>query len=297
MPTPYYRSSCTFSDGQNPPFHFRVDPTEIKWGHRLQLSEELSVGGMVKYPMGDIFDDITVTGEVGTGGLKELMRLGEYVQAYMKDARFSGKTLRFKCNPPTPEHRSQRPDDPCDGTYYHAFDYTVFIKTINGLRIDGVTKNYKWNMTLGYVSNNLRIETVTRSSVLRQVSGVNTSAHTHVVGSNETLEGISAKYYGSNNINMGISMIRGSTQNTSAFDDNGELRPGAILLIPYNSYTDQPMPTTIPQPGSEPDYDPFNSQTDAVSTNKWLQEFLQKFAPEKAGTSPTLTQGSGGLIR
>jgi len=220
---------CTLSNDEFQ-FTFRIDPTDVQWGYNLQMQEQLTVGGMVKYIMGVIIKDVTVTVEVGQGGIEEVQRIGDFVYAHMDHARKTGKTLRFQ-------------------NYVFPWDLEVFIKDINGLHIDGVTKNYRLNLVMAVIKNNLELDTFEISDILGDlVEGITNIATIHTVTASDTLASIAERYYG--DVNTGIAMINRIHDNESAFNPDGTPIPGAEITIPFLT-RDPGGNLLIMQPGGE----------------------------------------------
>jgi hypothetical protein len=204
-------SLCTLFDSQSR-FEFRIDPTEVSWGFHLETDEQLTVGGMVKYIVGLIIDNVRATVEVGIGGIEELKRIQNFVYAHMVRARKSGEPLRFQ-NPAFP------------------WDLNVYIKNIGGLRQDGVTKNYKLELDMTVLKNNLEMDVFEISDMIGDmVEGITNIATIHTATTSDTLQSIAEQYYA--DAELGKKLILDVNSNNQAIDGN-YVKPGAQIIIPY----------------------------------------------------------------
>jgi len=242
-------SICTLSNDQFN-FEFRIDPTEVNWRYHLQTNDQLTVGGMVRYIMGLIIDDVTITVETGTGGQEEVKRIGDFVFAHMQHARKTGKTLRFQ-------------------NYAYPWDMEVFIIDIGGLKIDGVTKNYKVNLTMKVIKNNLELESFEMSDLLgSMVEGITNIATVHTVTASDTLESIAERFYG--DVETGMRMLSSLPDNEAAFNPDGTPIPGSQITIPY-MVRDSGGNLMIIQPGGE-EINPYAEGGEGVSSGTGIPD-------------------------
>ena len=212
-PIPGYKPVCRLENSAMQ-FEFRVDPAEVHWGYHLEIDEQLTVGGMVKYIRGIVIDSVSITVETGAGGVEELRRIANFVYEHMVHARRTGETLRFVSTSPL-----------------YPWDLQVFIRNIGNLKLDGVTKNYKLTLEMSVVKNNLEMDVYEISSLLgKQVEGITNLAMIHIVQAGETLSSIAKRYYGDER--LGGKLILEVNENKGKI--SGEyISPGTRLIIPY----------------------------------------------------------------
>lgn len=130
------------------------------------------------------------------------------------------------------------------------WDLNVYIKNIGGLRQDGVTKNYKLELDMTVLKNNLEMDIFEISDMIGDmVEGITNIATIHVATTNDTLQSIAEQYYA--DVNLGMNMIMSIPSNAQVIDGN-YVKPGAEIIIPYLTY-DPGGNIYVPQHYGEPE--------------------------------------------